>query len=66
MKPLVLTLLIATGTVVHAQLPVSLVYDEGRQVTLEGLVTRIEWVNPCAYVFLDVRERDGGVSNWAI
>ena len=65
MKPLVLALLIAAGTVVHAQ-PVPLLYDEGRQIALEGIVTRIEWVNPRAYVLVDVRERDGAVSNWAI
>ena len=66
MKTLVLALLIAAGTAVHAQLPVLLLYDERRKVTLDGIVTRIEWVNPRAYVFLDVRERDGTVSNWAI
>ena len=50
----------------HAQLPVPAVYDEWRRVTLDGIVTRVEWVNPRAYVFVDVRDAGGAVSNWAI
>ena len=65
MKPLVLGLLIVAGAVVHAQLPPPALYDEGRRITLDGVVTRIEWVNPQAYVFIDVRE-SGAVSNWAV
>jgi uncharacterized protein DUF6152 len=66
MKQFVLGTLIVTGAVVHAQLPVSLVYDEGRRITLDGSVTRIEWVNPRAYVFVDARQPGGTVTNWAI
>lgn len=66
MRPFVLGLLIAAGAVVHAQLPVPTVYDEGRQITVDGIVTRIEWVNPRAYVFVDARDPGGVVSNWAI
>ena len=65
MKQLVVGVLIAAGAVVRAQLPVPALYDEWRRVTLDGVVTRIEWANPRAYVFVDVREA-GGVSNWAI
>jgi hypothetical protein len=66
MKQLVVAMLIAAGALVHAQLPVPAVYDEWRRVTLEGVVTRVEWVNPRAYVFVDVRDSGGGVANWAI
>jgi hypothetical protein len=66
MKQFLLGTLIAAGAVVHAQLPVPAVYDEWRRVTLDGVVTRVEWVNPRAYVFVDVREGGGAVSNWAI
>src|SRR5688572_24891296 len=65
MKHLVVGALIAAGAVVHAQLPVPALYDEWRRVTLDGVVTRVEWANPRAYVFVDVRDA-GGVSNWAI
>src|SRR5688500_3072507 len=66
MKPLVLGTLILAGTVVHAQLPVPALYDEWRRVTFDGVVTRVAWVNPRAYVFVDVRDSSGAVMNWAI
>ena len=49
----------------HAQGPDAL-YDRGRKVTLEGPVTRLEWVNPRAFAFIDVRDAAGTVTNWAI
>src|SRR5688500_14694660 len=71
MKRLVIGALIAAGAVVQAQLPVPALYDEWRRITLNGVVTRVEWANPRAYVFVDVRESGGTVSantvsNWAI
>lgn len=71
MKRLVIGALIAAGAVVQAQLPIPALYDEWRRVTLDGVVTRVEWANPRAYVFVDVRESGstasaGTVANWAI
>jgi Family of unknown function (DUF6152) len=71
MKRLVIGALIAAGAVVQAQLPVPALYDEWRRVTLDGVVTRVAWANPRAYVFVDVRESGGTasagtVANWAI
>jgi uncharacterized protein DUF6152 len=63
---LVLVVLIAAGAVVQAQLPGAAVYDDWRRVTVQGAVTRVEWANPRAYVFVDVRESGGAVSNWAV
>jgi hypothetical protein len=60
-----LALVIAIGGgVVSAQR--SAVYDSERQVRLEGAVTRIEWVNPQAFIFVDVRDASGVVVNWAV
>jgi hypothetical protein len=44
----------------------SAVYDTERQVRLEGAVTRVEWINPSALVFIDVRDASGIVANWAV
>jgi hypothetical protein len=44
----------------------SALYDTERQVRLEGPVTRIEWVNPRAFLFIDVRDPSGVVANWAV
>jgi hypothetical protein len=44
----------------------SMTYDESRKVSLQGVVTRIDWVNPNAFFFIDVRDPAGTVSNWAV
>src|SRR5262249_12931852 len=41
-------------------------YDTARTVKLKGAVTRIDWVNPRAFLFIDVRDSNGTVTNWAI
>ncbi len=38
-------------------------YDGGL-VTMSGTVTRIEWTNPHARLYIDVEEADGTVVNW--
>jgi uncharacterized protein DUF6152 len=59
-----LALVILLGAAVSAQR--SSVYDSERQVRLEGAVTRVEWVNPRAFLFIDVRDASGVVANWAV
>jgi hypothetical protein len=49
-----------------SQRPFSATYDSSRQVKLQGTVTRIEWVNPNAFVFINVRDTAGMFANWAI
>src|SRR6185436_10554169 len=58
------TLLAATS--LSAQRPASATYDNERQIQLEGFVTRVEWVNPRAFLFVDVRDSSGIVTNWAV
>ena len=41
-------------------------FDEHKPVTLRGTLTRFEWVNPHGWVYLDVKEPDGKVMNWAV
>jgi len=40
-------------------------FDEKKPVTLEGVVTRIDWENPHVFFYVDVKESDGSVVNWA-
>jgi hypothetical protein len=61
---LALALLIASPLL--AQRTLSVTYDETRQVKIEGPITRIEWVNPRAFVFVDVKDAGGSVMNWAV
>jgi hypothetical protein len=40
-------------------------FDESKPVTLEGVVTRIDWENPHVHYFVDVTQADGTVVNWS-
>src|SRR5215467_4684309 len=44
----------------------STTYDSGRQIKLQGLVKRIDWVNPNAFFLMDVRDSSGTVTTWAV
>lgn len=39
-------------------------YDSSKKVTITGSVTKVDWVNPHAYVFLNVETKDAGVMNY--
>jgi hypothetical protein len=41
-------------------------FDGNKRVTLNGVVTKMDWVNPHAYIYVDVKGDDGVVVNWAI
>jgi hypothetical protein len=41
-------------------------YDVTRQVKIEGPVTRIDWNNPHAFLFVNVRDASGLTTNWAV
>ncbi len=41
-------------------------FDINRIVKLTGTVTRFEWTNPHAWLFIDTKDNDGSVQNWAI
>jgi hypothetical protein len=41
-------------------------FDANKPVTLKGTVTRMEWINPHAWIHLDVKNDDGSVTKWMI
>ena len=41
-------------------------FDPNRPVLLKGAVTKIEWVNPHAWIHMDVKKPDGKVERWMI
>jgi Family of unknown function (DUF6152) len=41
-------------------------YDSKKQVTLKGIVTKVEWMNPHVYFYLDVKDDSGNITNWAL
>src|SRR5690606_6207957 len=41
-------------------------YDPDQTVALEGVVVKVDWLNPHAYFYLDVTDPDSGeVTTWA-
>ena len=61
--------LLGAGLLVSAALPVyahhsfAAEFDQTKQITLSGSVTKLEWMNPHIWVYLDVKA-DAGVQGW--
>ena len=41
-------------------------YDADKPVTLTGSVTKMAWINPHSWIYIDVKKADGKVENWAV
>jgi hypothetical protein len=41
-------------------------YDMATPITVTGVVTRFEWTNPHAFIYLNVKDDKGVVQEWAI
>jgi hypothetical protein len=39
-------------------------FDSDKPVKVKGSVTKVEWVNPHAWIYVDVKGDDGKVVNW--
>jgi hypothetical protein len=61
--PLGLLLLAAAPTFAHHS--VSAEFDVKRQITYTGVITRVEWRNPHIYFYVDVKDANDKVTNWA-
>ena len=58
--------LLLVGASVQAHHAFSAEFDSNRPVRLEGKITRMEWINPHAWMHLDVTKEDGTVESWMI
>ena len=41
-------------------------FDSSQPITLTGALTRMEWINPHGWIYIDVPGPGGKVANWAI
>ena len=41
-------------------------YDSNKPITLKGTVTKVEWMNPHARFYIDVKDDQGNVANWEL
>jgi hypothetical protein len=41
-------------------------FDQSKPIKLSGEITKLEWTNPHAWLFIDVKGPDGKVVNWRL
>jgi hypothetical protein len=41
-------------------------FDSTKSVTLRGTLTKVEFTNPHGWLYLNVKDTDGKIQNWAI
>ena len=41
-------------------------YDINQPIALRGTLTRMEWVNPHGWIYIEVKGPDGKVATWAV
>lgn len=41
-------------------------YDATATITLTGVVSKVEWTNPHAYIYVDVKDETGKVVTWGM
>ncbi len=71
MKPKVVGLVTTIGLLVVAisangHHSFASVFDKESPINLTGTVTKVEWMNPHTWFYIDVENKDGVVETWAL
>jgi len=69
MKKLIAFALILAGTLVGVRTATAhhsfaAEFDNKKPIKLEGIVTKVEWSNPHVWIYLNVKDANGKVTNW--
>jgi hypothetical protein len=59
-------ILLAVAVPAFAHHSVSAEFNMNQAVKLTGVVTKIEWMNPHAWFYVDVKDEKGGVEHWQL
>ena len=62
----ILAILLLAASAAFAHHSVAGQFDTSKSLTLKGSISKVNWMNPHIYVYLDVKESDGTVSTWAL
>ncbi|MBZ5643248.1 MAG: hypothetical protein LAO19_10840 [Acidobacteriia bacterium] len=60
-----LFVLLSPVTPVMAHHGFAVEFDQNKPITLAGVVTKMEFMNPHIYFYVDVKSKDGKVTNWS-
>jgi hypothetical protein len=58
--------LISAAVPLHAHHAFSSEFDSDKPLKLEGTVSKTEWVNPHAWITIDVKKPDGTIEQWKV
>ena len=64
--PLAGLVLLVAGIPMAAHHSFAAEYDSSATITLKGVVTKVEWTNPHAYIYVDVKDETGKVVSWGM
>ena len=67
MKPLLSTALaslLVSGLPALAHHSFAAEFDPAKKIDVTGVVTKLEWTNPHAHFYMDVKDASGSVANW--
>src|SRR4029079_10779890 len=62
--PAVAVLVVAATVPAIAHHSFAAEFDRSKAITLQGTVTKVEWANPHARFYIDVKDEKGKVNNW--
>lgn len=63
---LVGAMLLVAGVTAYAHHPFSAEYDWTKPVTISGSVTKLEWTNPHAVLYVDGKDENGQMKHWVL
>jgi hypothetical protein len=67
-----ITLLVASMSLLVGAAPVfahhstAAEFDMHKEITLTGVISKVDWTNPHVYLYLDVKDDQGQVTTWAV
>ena len=61
---MVTSVLAVSAALAHHSVPGQ--FDMSKPMTLKGVISKVDWINPHIYVYLDVTDAGGTTATWAL